>query len=64
MSKETLTKDEFEERADIRTRYSVFRDERGDACGFYSNYLDAHYSDYLKGYLYTDLPRNNRKQED
>jgi regulator of sirC expression with transglutaminase-like and TPR domain len=57
MSK-TLTKTEFEDRANIRTQYDCFRDERGDACGFYDDYLNAHYSDYLKGWLYTELPRD------
>jgi hypothetical protein len=56
--KKTLTKSEFEDRANIKTRYESFRDKRGDACGFYSDFLDAHYSDYLKGWLYTELPRD------
>ena len=54
----TLTKEEFEERANIREKYERFHEEYGDACGFYSDYLDAHYDDYLKGYLYTELPHD------
>lgn len=54
----TLTKEEFEELANIQEKYENFRDEYGDACGFYSDYLDAHYDDYLKGYLYTELPHD------
>lgn len=56
--KKTLTKSEFEDRANIQTRYESFRDEHGDLCGFYSDFLDTHYSDYLKGWLYTELPRD------
>lgn len=57
-----LTKEEFEERANIREKYERFHEEYGDACGFYSDYLDAHYDDYLKGYgylhLHTELPHD------
>lgn len=51
----TLTKQEFETQADIRAKYKCFHDEYGDACGFYDDYLEAHYSDYLSGLLYTEL---------
>ena len=56
MEKRTLSKEEFESQANLPTRYEMFRDEYGDACGSYWDYLDVHYNDYLNGWLYTELP--------
>lgn len=60
---QNLTKKEFEERANIYAKYERFRDERGDSCGFYDEYLEFHYQDYLKGLLYTDLLRKLNKKD-
>lgn len=49
--KTKLTKSEFESYYDIRSRYESFKDEYGDAAGFYSDYLDVHYNDYLNDWF-------------
>lgn len=47
-TKTKLSKNEYEYQHSVQAKYEYFHDEYGDATALYSDFLEAHYNNYLE----------------